>query len=50
MDFGLLGDYDAMDDIEFLGDALREALAELLEAAGGHKPRRGRKRAAAVTS
>jgi WS/DGAT/MGAT family acyltransferase len=50
MDFGLLGDYDALEDIEFLGDALREALAELLDAAGGNKPRRGRKRAAAVTA
>ena len=38
MDFGLLGDYDAMPDIEDLGDALREALAELVEAAGGGKP------------
>src|SRR4051812_20594286 len=50
MDFGLLADYDAMQDIEFLGDALRESLAELLEAAGGTKPRRGRKRTAAVTT
>ena len=40
MDFGLLGDYDAMPDIEELGDALRESLAELVEAAGGGKPRR----------
>ena len=38
MDFGLLGDYDAMPDIEELGDALRESLAELVDAAGG-KPR-----------
>ena len=44
MDFGLLGDYDAMPDIEELGDALRESLAELLEAAGGDKPRRRRRR------
>src|SRR5690349_18001337 len=50
MDFGLLGDYDAMEDIEFLGVALRESLAELVEAAGGTKPRRGRKRAPAVSS
>ncbi len=40
MDFGLLGDYDALQDIEDLGDALRVALAELVEAAGGTKPRR----------
>ena len=44
MDFGLLGDYDAMPDIEELGDALRESLAELVEAAGGDKPRRRRRR------
>jgi len=43
MDFGLLGDYDALQDIEDLGEALRVALAELVEASGG-KPRR-RKRA-----
>jgi len=47
MDFGLLGDYDALQDIEDLGDALRVALAELVEAAGGSKPR-GRKRRAAA--
>ncbi len=46
MDFGLLGDYDAMPDIEELGDALRESLAELVEAAGGGKPRRRRRRSA----
>jgi diacylglycerol O-acyltransferase len=43
MDFGLLGDYDALQDIEDLGEALRVALAELVEAAGGRpKPRRRR--------
>ena len=43
MDFGLLGDYDAMEDLEELGDALKESLEELVEAAGGRKPkRRGR--------
>ncbi|HEX6025427.1 MAG TPA: wax ester/triacylglycerol synthase family O-acyltransferase [Solirubrobacter sp.] len=46
MDFGLLGDYDAMPDIEFVADALRESLAELVEAAGGGKPRRRRRRTA----
>jgi diacylglycerol O-acyltransferase len=35
MDFGLLGDYDAMPDLDVLADALRDALAELVEAAGG---------------
>ena len=35
VDFGLLGDYDAMPDIESLGELIEEALAELLEAARG---------------
>jgi len=34
MDFGLLGDYDAMPDLERLGELLGESLEELLEAAG----------------
>jgi diacylglycerol O-acyltransferase len=33
MDFGLLGDYDAMDDIEFVGGAIAESLGELVDAA-----------------
>jgi WS/DGAT/MGAT family acyltransferase len=33
MDFGLLGDYDAMPDLERLGEMLDESLAELLAAA-----------------
>jgi diacylglycerol O-acyltransferase / wax synthase len=32
--FSLLGDYDAMPDIDLLGDYVAEALEELLEAAG----------------
>src|SRR4051812_18319865 len=48
MDFGLLGDYDALQDIEELGDALRSALAELVDAAGGDKPRRKRRAASTV--
>lgn len=47
MDFGLLGDYDNLTDIEDLGQALRDALAELVKAAGG-KPRGRRKKASAV--
>jgi diacylglycerol O-acyltransferase / wax synthase len=44
MDFGLLGDYDALQDIEDLGDALRAALVELVDAAGGRpKPRRAKR-------
>ena len=33
MDFGLLGDYDAMPDLERLGGMLTESLRELLDAA-----------------
>jgi WS/DGAT/MGAT family acyltransferase len=44
MDFGLLGDYDAMDDLEVLGDALRTSLEELVDAAGGRTPRGRRRR------
>ena len=43
MDFGLLGDYDAMQDIEELGEALRAALSELVAATGNNKPRRPRR-------
>src|SRR4051794_6863063 len=46
MDFGLLGDYDNLTDIEELGQALEAALAELVEAAGGRKPRPGSRAAA----
>ena len=42
MDFGLLGDYDNLTDIEDFGQALRDSLAELIEAAGGKPPRRRR--------
>ena len=34
IDFGLLGDYDAMPDIEAVGDLIEESLEELLDAAG----------------
>jgi diacylglycerol O-acyltransferase / wax synthase len=33
MDFGLLGDYDAMPDIDSFGELLEESLAELLDTA-----------------
>jgi diacylglycerol O-acyltransferase len=36
--FGLLGDYDAMDDIDFVTDAIRESLEELVEAARATDP------------
>ncbi len=40
VDFGLLGDYDAMPDLDFFADALRESLAELMDAAGASSPER----------
>jgi diacylglycerol O-acyltransferase / wax synthase len=33
IDFGLLGDYDAMEDIEMLATGLSESLGDLLSAA-----------------
>jgi hypothetical protein len=50
IDFGLLGDYDAMPDITEFGDALAASLAELVSAARGDsvngRPRRRRASAA----
>jgi hypothetical protein len=44
--FGLLGDYDAMPDLEALAEDLRAGIAELSRAAGLPAPARsGRKRA-----
>jgi WS/DGAT/MGAT family acyltransferase len=45
LDFGLLGDYDAVPDLEELGQDLQESLAELV-AAAGPAPRRRRRAAA----
>src|SRR3954452_15264453 len=45
MDFGLLGDYDAMPDLEELGANIKDALEELIGAAGGRKPKRRRRAA-----
>ena len=39
--YGLLGDFDALNDIEVFATGLDEALAELLDAAQGKKPARG---------
>ncbi len=47
IDFGLLGDYDAMPDIEDVGEDLRESLAELVAAAG---PRRRTRRRSATAA
>ncbi len=49
MDFGLLGDYDAMPDLEDLGEMFGASLAELLEAAGESK-RNGKVSSRARTS
>jgi WS/DGAT/MGAT family acyltransferase len=40
LDYGLLGDYDAMADIDVVADGIESALAELLAAARGGAPRR----------
>jgi WS/DGAT/MGAT family acyltransferase len=40
VDFGLLGDYDAMPDLDVFADYLDDALAELMEAAGAGRPSR----------
>ena len=34
MNFGLVGDYDAMHDLDDLADDFRDSLAELADAAG----------------
>ena len=44
--FGLLGDFDALPDLDEVGAALRDAIAELREASGTAKPARRRRRAA----
>jgi diacylglycerol O-acyltransferase / wax synthase len=49
MDFGLLGDYDAMPDIDRLAEMFAASLTELLEAAGGPK-RNGKVSSRARTS
>jgi diacylglycerol O-acyltransferase / wax synthase len=39
IDFGLLADYDSMDDVEIISTALNESLRELLEVANSKKAR-----------
>ncbi len=48
--FGLLGDYDAMPDIDVFADYLEDALAELLQAAGGKRARAPRRATAKTPS
>jgi hypothetical protein len=50
LDFSLLGDYDAMPDIEQVGKYVEDALDELLEAAGRPPGKRRKKKAAAATA
>jgi diacylglycerol O-acyltransferase / wax synthase len=52
LDFGLLGDYDAMDDIDFVAERIEASLDELVKAARAHaKPTRApRKRPAPAAS
>jgi hypothetical protein len=42
LDYGLLGDYDAMPDIEIVADGIEASLAELLAAARDRRGRGGR--------
>src|SRR6202042_2206673 len=45
LDYGLLGDYDALPDIDVVADGIEASLAELLAAArGGRAPAKGRSR------
>jgi hypothetical protein len=39
INFGLLADYDAMDDVDLIGEALTDSLNELLAAAGAKEAR-----------
>jgi hypothetical protein len=48
LDFSLLGDYDAIPDIELIGEYVEEALEELLVAAG--RPPRDRSRKVSISS
>ena len=50
MDFGLLGDFDAMPDLERFGELLQESLAELLKPAGAAAERDGSVSSRARTS
>lgn len=50
LDYGLLGDYDALPDIEVIADGIRASLDELLEAARGKAKRAGAGDANGVSS
>jgi diacylglycerol O-acyltransferase / wax synthase len=46
LDYGLLGDYDAMSDLDVVAEGISSSLAELLEAARSNVPRARRSRPA----
>src|SRR3954468_21351277 len=48
MDFGLLGDYDAMNDLDDFGAMVQDSLAELLDAAKQRRASNGRAKPAAA--
>jgi WS/DGAT/MGAT family acyltransferase len=51
IDFGLLADYDAMADIDVVGERIQASLGELVKAAKAHaKPKRAPRKKAATTS
>ncbi len=50
MDFGLLGDYDAMPDIERLGELFGESLQEMLDAAAAQRGEPGKNGKTRVSS
>jgi WS/DGAT/MGAT family acyltransferase len=50
LEFSLLGDYDAMYDLDLVGEFLQDSLAELLEAAGRPSKRSRRPKAKAPTA
>jgi hypothetical protein len=47
LSFGLLGDYDALPDIDVIAEGIEASLAELVQAAGGRKRTRAKPKAAA---
>jgi WS/DGAT/MGAT family acyltransferase len=49
VDFGLLADYDAMPDVEYVADSIRKALAELVRAAEAEGATAGDREAAKTT-
>ena len=50
MDFGLLGDYDAMPDLERLGELFGESLEEMLDAAAAERGEPGKNGKTSVSS